>query len=207
MAPKLYDITLPLSSRIPVWPGDPPLQFQRWCDLDQGDPCRVTAVTMSLHTGTHIDAPRHFIPHGKEIADYPPERFFGRCQVVDFGDAKQIDAEAIPDCHAPMLLCKTKNSESIHAGLELTQSFIHLTEAAAQKIIQKNVGLIGIDYYSVEPDGEHPVHRLLLSHDVLILEGIDLSEVPAGEYDLYCVPLRLENAEAAPARAILIRRE
>jgi arylformamidase len=184
---KIYDISVPLSNRLPTWPGDPPLKIEKALDLDRGDPATVSFITMGSHTGTHLDAPGHFIRGGKTIDQIPPDVFIGRVRVYDLPVEKRIEVDDLK-CLSwqgiERVLFKTRNSRECWKDEVFHTDFVHLSQKAAEYLVEKGIKLVGIDYLSVEAFGstEFPVHRILLSHEVLPLEGLNLSEVEPGEY-------------------------
>ncbi len=207
---KLYDITVPISVDIPVWPGDPPARLERMKSIINGDSCNVTAITMGAHTGTHIDAPYHFLEHGGNMDAIPLDILNGRCRVIETGaepiiEKKHIDGAGIKE--GERILFKTGNSElwkKINAVFR--EDFIALGLSAAEYLVERGAVLVGIDYLSIEAfnaEEGNPVHKILLRNNIVILEGLDLSAVPAGDYDLLCLPLKISNAEGSPARAVL----
>ncbi len=206
----IYDISLPLNDTLPIWPGDPPLEIVRTLSFSSGDEMNLSELSMSVHAGTHIDAPAHFLPSGVGIEAIPLEALVGEALVVDMEDADRIDEQglagkAIPKT-ARRVLFKTTNSLDWAEGeTEFRRDFVGLTQAGASWLTSQKLFLVGIDYLSIAVHGdERNVHRLLLEAGVVILEGLDLSRIPAGSYELFCLPLRLEGCEAAPARAILV---
>lgn len=200
------DISVPVSpTETPMWPGSPSVCFERRLSLARGDAAEDTTVSLSVHTGTHVDAPAHVVRGGRAIDELPPSIFMGRCAVVDLTGLAAIDLgdlEARAGEIESRTLLKTDNS-----GLwssEFRPDFVGLTPAAARWLVDRRVRLVGIDYLSVQPwDGDDEVHRALLGADVALLEGVDLSDVRAGGYELMCLPIRLAGLEAAPARALL----
>lgn len=202
--PRFIDISIPLSPKTPVWSGDPAFYLERSSDLERGDDATASSVHMSLHTGTHIDAPAHFIQKGWPIDKIPANRFFGACQVIGIQSRKAVTISEIPPITQKKILFKTANSERMRSGEPLSRNFIALSEPVVEELLKQSVELIGIDYYSIEPDGDYPLHRRLLNESVLLLEGLDLSNVEPGDYQLICFPLRIKDAEASPVRAVLI---
>jgi arylformamidase len=206
----IFDISLPLNDALPIWPGDPPFEIDRILSFSTGDEMNLSKLSMSVHTGTHVDAPAHFLPSGVGIEAIPLEALIGETIIVDMGDANRIDEQALVQKAIPTtasrVLFKTRNSKSWAEGeVEFRRDFVGLTEDGAEWLTSQKIFLVGIDYLSIAIHGEERnVHRVLLEAGVVILEGLDLSITPAGSYELYCLPLRLEDCEAAPARAVLI---
>lgn len=207
---KIYDITLPVSETLPIWPGDPPIKLSLISDLAKGDEANVTVLQMSAHTGTHIDAPRHFIPEGLAIDQLPLDKLMGSCRVLDFLHLKrsidQSDLDILDLSGVTRILFKTQNSlKQRHTTQPFQKDYIALTRNAAVYLKDAGVQLIGIDALSVElySDSKHPTHHILLKNNVIIIEGLDLKDVPAGDYELIALPIKLKGADGAPARVIL----
>lgn len=205
-----YDITLPLSPNLPVWPGDPPIELERIARMEDGAPANVSRLAGTVHIGTHIDAPRHFIADGATVDTLPPDLFIGRAVVVDLTEAEAITAAVLEAADIPprtrRLLLKTRNS-ALWAAEEraFREDYVAVTPDGAEWLVRHGVRLVGVDYLSVAPYTDPvPTHRILLGAGVVILEGVNLAAVPPGRYTLYCLPLRLQGAEGAPARALLV---
>lgn len=208
----LFDITVPLSPGIAVWPGDPPFDRRLAAVMGQDSAANVSQVTMSVHSGTHVDAPIHFIAGGAGIETLAIETLIGPCRVCTVAPsgrqitAGDLQALALPD-NTRRLLIKTTNSRFWAQPGIFHPDFIAFSEEAARWIVQRGIRLIGIDYLSVEPfDHQEPVvHWTLLAAGVIPLEGINLSAVTPGDYTLACLPLKITGSDGAPARAVLIR--
>ena len=175
------DISVPLREGIEVWPGDPPLRFSSVAALARGDSSNVTAVSFGLHTGTHVDAPRHYLENGATVDRMPLEAMIGPARVVDRCGA------GLSPRRGERLLFKKGGA----AGL---------SEDFARRLAATGVRLAGIDALTI---GSDAVHRILLEAGVWILENLDLARVAAGRYDLICLPLRIPGTEAAPARVLV----
>ena len=208
---RIYDISLPLSPNLPVWPGDPPLDLHMLESMDQGAHANVSGLKTGVHIGTHVDAPHHFLNDGRTVEQLALETLVGPCYVAQIpDDMSEITAdvlEGIPLAEGTTrLLLGTRNSHLWGRGeKEFQKDFAALTEDGAEWLVERKIKLIGIDYLSIAPFGDSvPTHSVLLKAGVVILEGLDLSGVLRGFYDLYCLPLKLVGAEGAPARAILI---
>lgn len=200
------DISVPLRAGMTVWPGDEPARIERAQAFERGDAYNLTRLSISAHTGTHIDAPLHFLPGGAPISAMPAEAMCGPARVVHV-TRDVIGAADVPDDLAPgaRILFRTRNSErDLFAGT-FFEDYVYLGRDAAGKLVRAGVRLAGIDALSVSGFREDPAetHRLLLGAGVWILEGICLRGVEAGEYELLCLPLRIEGADGAPARALL----
>ena len=207
---KYIDISLPVSANLPRWPGSPEISFQRSLDLEKGDIATDTTLHFSVHTGTHVDAPRHFIRGGKSVDQINLDVLIGKAYVAVFSDdVESITADLLNKLPLPgrvnRLLLRTRNSRFWQAkGSEFQPDFVALTTDAAQWIIDQEIQLIGIDYLSVQRYYDGPeTHQILLRAEVAIIEGLDLTEVSEGIYELICLPIKLEGVEGAPARVIL----
>jgi arylformamidase len=203
------DVTVALSPELVCWPGDPPLELDRLTDLERGDASTLSRIRMGLHTGTHVDAPLHFVRGGRTVAEMPLDVMVGAATVIEvLGDvitAGDVEASAIGE--GERALFKTRNSESWAQRGAFREDFVHLSTEAAEALVRRKPKLVGIDYLSVSgfQKSEVEVHRALLGAGIWILETLDLSGVEAGAYELLCLPLKIEGAEGAPARALLRR--
>ena len=202
----IYDITVPLCAELPTYPGDPIIEISDSLRLAKGDPANVSLLNFGAHTGTHVDAPAHFIEGAKKVELLALDVLIGEVEVVEVpGDVRVITEEFVKT-RSTRLLFKTRNS-TFWGERDFKTNFTHLDLTAAEKLIKNGVRLVGIDYLSIEKFGseEHEVHRALLSNEVIILEGLNLKDVPAGKYELICLPLRLRSnlGDGAPARAVL----
>lgn len=209
----IHDISLTISPDLPVWPGDPAVQMTQPISLAQGDVCTVTRLDISAHTGTHVDAPAHFIPGGAGVDSLDLDVLIGPAWVTAVPDVPQITAPVLAALAIPpgttRLLCQTRNSERWARGeTTFATDFIAISADGAEWLAANNIRLIGVDYLSVSPfsDTIHP-HQILLGAEIVVLEGLDLSAVEPGEYELVCLPLKLAGADGAPARAVLINRQ
>jgi arylformamidase len=208
----IYDLSVPLCSELPTYPGDPGIQISAWSSFDNGDNANVSALNFGAHTGTHVDAPAHFLHHAKKVETLALEVLIGEAEVIEVPDEYRVIDEAFVAGNfkegTTRVLFKTRNS-AFWTGdyTDFRTDFTHLDLGAAQWLVERGVKLVGIDYLSIEKFGskDHEGHRTLLSHEVIILEGLNLSEVAAGKYELICLPLRLRSklGDGAPARAVL----
>jgi arylformamidase len=210
------DISLPIGERMHVWPGDEPPRHRWNARILAGDPATVSNWTLGCHTGTHVDAPSHFVAGGADIEAIDLAGLVGEAIVIDVDDedglipAAAIEDADLGDCKRVLL--KTRNSYGAHARATFARDFVSLHPDAARALVERGVRTVGIDYLSVEkfltPEEEEsysfPVHRLLLGAGVTVIEGLDLGGVGTGRYALCCLPLLLVGSEAAPARAVLI---
>ena len=207
---KTYDISIPITPDMPVWPGDPAVSMKRMSKIEEGDNANVTHISLSAHTGTHVDAPFHFLPDGATLESVPLEIMIGRAYVLHLPDARLITADVLKQAEIPQrtrrLLFKTRNSDIwARDEKDFQTDFVALSPDGAQYLVERGVQLVGIDYLSIAPYKEsRPTHEILLKKGVFILEGINLTAVVQGRYTLYCLPLNLQGVDGAPARAILI---
>jgi len=209
---EFFDITLSISATTPVWPGDPPVTIERVEKIEDGDEDNLSKLAMGAHTGTHVDAPWHFCADGKKVEDIPLEVFIGPAQVVEIDkDVSLITAEVIRrtgiDPKISRVLFKTRNSAWWGQGdRQFHEDYVAVSPDGAQLLVDRGMKLVGIDYLSIAPyEQTAEPHRILLNAGVVILESVNLSKMRAGEYTLYCLPLKLEGVEGAPVRAILVR--
>ncbi|MDA1004156.1 MAG: cyclase family protein [Chloroflexi bacterium] len=202
------DVTVPMRPGMAAYPGDPAVEVDRTAALADGDAYNLTRLTMGTHAGTHVDAPAHFIADGPTIDAIDVQDLIGPAVVADATSARDhIDATALaaldipPDCARVIL--KTTNSELWRAPA-FTPDYIALTDDGARWLVARGVQLIAIDYLSIAPFADPtPVHRTLLTAGVIIVEGLDLRAVDAGDYTLVCLPLLIPGADGAPARVLL----
>jgi arylformamidase len=166
---------------------------------------------MIVHIGTHVDTPAHYIAQGKNLDDYPIEKWIRPAHVVDIKDKEAIrpaELEKLDIKPGDALLFKTENSRSGRSASGVfKEDFVPMSIESADFCVKKKVGLVGIDYNTVDKYGDEafPVHHRLMENDMLILEGINLKDVPAGQYTLLCLPMKIKGVEGSPARAILVR--
>ena len=207
---RTYDVTLTITPQMIVWPGDPPVIMEHTSSIASGDTANVSQISMSCHTGTHVDAPDHFLNNGKTVENLSLDLLVGRAYVLDLPDVNLITASILMDADIPprtrRLLFKTKNSDLWAKGnREFQADFVGLSVDAAELLVDRNVKLVGVDYLSVAPfKMGKPVHTILLNAGVVVIEGLDLSNVSQGRYTLHCLPLKLGGADGAPTRAILV---
>lgn len=203
---RIYDITIPISQELQVWPGDPPVEIAPVASISRGDCANVSRLTISSHAGTHIDAPRHYSDHGVSVDHIPPSLLVGEAQLLDLTGVRRIgrhELSRLPVKGHERVLLKTDNS-LLWDKTGFCEDYAALTADGAAYLLEAGVKLVGIDYLSVEPfDGSGEIHGALLSGGVVILEGLNLEGAPAGSYELICLPLRIKGGDGAPARAIL----
>ncbi|MBS1808860.1 MAG: cyclase family protein [Acidobacteria bacterium] len=206
---KIYDITVPFSVELPVYPGDPTVQISQVASLAAGDICTVSHLSFGSHTGTHVDPPAHFIAGKATLDQLPLEILIGKARVVDVGEISAIDVatlEAANLAGVERVLFKTRNSQLWQQGAhEFERSFVYLETDAAERLVNLGVKLVGIDYLSIEKfNFDQPTtHYALLSKDVVVVEGLNLAEVAAGDYELICLPMKIKNGDGGPARVVL----
>ena len=203
---KVYDISLNLSTDTVRWVVAPPLEVHERRRMSRGDDANASALTVSVHAGTHVDAPFHFLLDGAGIDALPLERFIGPALVHQVNADRYITEDhvnAIPLDGATRVLFKTRNSALLKRR-DYDPNFVAFSLEAARALVARGVQLVGLDYLSVaHADEQVPVHRAFLDHGVILLEGIDLSEIRAGHYELICFPLHLRGLDGAPCRAVL----
>lgn len=208
---RIYDISLPISPGMAVWPGDPNVVFERVGKMEEGSEANVTHISLSAHTGTHVDAPYHFLGGDSIRVDSLSLKLLsGRAYVLDLPNVDLITRRVLEKSEIPprtrRLLFKTRNSAYWANPTQGFQTdFVGVSLDAAQHLVERGVKLVGVDYLSVAPfQAAGPTHRTLLEAGVVIVEGLDLSGVSQGRYTLHCLPLKLVSCDGAPARAILI---
>jgi arylformamidase len=190
-----------------VWPGDPPVQLDRLQDGALGDPATLSRLCAGLHAGTHVDAPLHFLAGGASIDTMPIAAMTGPARVLAIAADREItaaDLAGLPSEPEARVLLKTSNSLRYGQG-RFVEDFLGLTLEAAGLLVARGVRTLGIDYLSIAgyAADQGAIHRRLLGAGIWIIEGLDLSRVPPGDYDLFCLPLAIVGAEAAPARVLL----
>ena len=203
---SFHDISLKLTGETLRWVTAPPFELEERRRMSKGDPNNSSALNMSVHSGTHIDAPFHFVADGNTIDQLPLERFIGPALVYAVEAERYITKEHVAGIRldgATRVLFKTRNSALLHKQ-EYDPDFVAFSVEAAQSLVELGVELVGLDYLSVaHADEQVPVHRAFLDHGVVLLEGIDLSAVAPGRYELMCLPIPLGDSDGAPCRAVL----
>jgi len=200
------DISVPLSDRLPTWPDDPNTSFEPTQRIAYGFDANVSRLGISTHAGTHVDAPFHFLPDGITIEALPLDLFIGPARVCAVNCGTHITAADVAQAGIrgeTRVLFKTRNSTLLKVGV-YDASFAPFSVDGAKALVDLGVKLVGLDYLSAAAANEQvPVHRAFLDHGVILLEGVDLSEVPAGRYELFCPPVKLAGSDGAPCRAVL----
>jgi arylformamidase len=205
----IYDISLPIVSGGLTYPGNPPIEISPQQAIAQGGSSNVSSVAFGSHTGTHVDAPKHFFDDGTTVDALPLDVLMGPAMVVSFGDEVMAVGEAELRLHElkghTRVLIATRNSKFIRQR-EFVRDFTYLAPDGAAYLASIGVRLVGIDYLSIEQfhSGHHRTHRTLLERGIVIVEGLDLSATPMGPYELRVLPLRLAGLDGAPARAVLV---
>jgi len=202
------DISVPLKSGMVHWPGDPEVKIVRVRDAEKGDRNTLSEVCMGAHTGTHMDAPLHFIRGGAGIDRLPLDLAMGQVRIIEIDDVESIKPRELEKhriSRGERILFKTRNSSQVWQSSSFIENFVFISVEAARFLIERGVSFIGIDYLSVggyKRDGSE-VHKALLAAGIWIIEGLDLSKVSAGQYELVCLPLRIVDGDGAPARAVV----
>jgi arylformamidase len=206
-SPTWIDVSVPVRSGMVHWPDDPPIELVRTMDMARGDPTTVSRLSLGVHSGTHVDAPVHFLVDGAGVDAFPLDHLLGEARVVEVGDGPSIGAaqvRAVDPRPGERLLFKTRNSARCWQADHFLPDFVHLSPEAADLLAERGVRTVGIDYLSIAGMEEGvPTHLSLLKKGICIIEGLDLSSVEPGSYELICLPLRLAGADGAPARVVL----
>ena len=206
---RIYDISVPIRSGGLVYPGNPEIDISLQQAVAKGASAIVSDIRFGSHTGTHVDAARHFFDDGQPVDKIPLERLIGPALLVSFGDkVLSVGAAELREHDVEghkRILIRTRNS-ALLSQKEFVKDYTYLAPDGAQYLVDLGVELVGVDYLSIEQfhSGHHRTHRTLLGQAVVIVEGLDLSAPPPGEYQFICLPLRIEGCDGAPARAVLI---
>jgi arylformamidase len=205
---RVWDVSVPDRPDMHFYPGDPTLEQTQIRAIRRGDAANLTHLSLGVHTGTHVDAPAHFLDGAPTLEQVPLDRMIGPAQVLDLRGRSAVDAAALREhaIDAGIVLCRTDNSARWEQpGFQ--KDFAYLTLDAAELLVERGVTSVGWDYLSIEQFGSttFEVHKLLLGRGILIIEGLDLRDVAAGRYQFACLPLKLEGVDGAPARAVLMR--
>lgn len=211
---RIIDVTLTLRPDMPTWPNEQGPKIEPLRRIARGDSANVSLVSFGNHTGTHVDPPRHFIEGARTVEDMPLAAMLGPCRVLRYEGETHIGGAWLESQQVPpettRLLFRTRNSERWRdPAHEFDRGFVALDESAARWCVDRGVVLVGIDYLSIEPFGSskkgHPVHHTLLERNVVIVEGLDLSAAEPGDYELACLPAKIQAGDGAPARVVLMR--
>jgi arylformamidase len=199
---EIIDISVPVRPGMVTYPGDPAVLLERVASIENGDIANISRLAFGAHTGTHVDAPVHFVDGASAAEALQLDVLVGPALVLDLTAADRLDAAAFDGIElAPRILLKTRNSE-LWSRDSFADDFLALTEDGARLLVEGGVRLVGIDYLSI---GDERAHHVLLSAGVVPIEGLDLRAVEAGEYELICAPLKLVGSDGAPARVLLRR--
>jgi len=200
---KWLDISVPIYAGMVHFPDNPPIEIDTITHIERGDICTLSRLTMGNHTGTHIDAPIHFLPGGAGAEEVPLENLIGPARVVEIKDPQAVKAEELRAHNLDIgerLLFKTVNSQRCWTTSQFIPDFVSIAEDAASYLASLNTLAVGIDYLSA---GSPETHRTLLSAGVVIVEGLNLTGISEGRYELLCLPLKINGGDGAPARALL----
>ncbi|HEY6315940.1 MAG TPA: cyclase family protein [Streptosporangiaceae bacterium] len=202
------DVSVTVRHGMPHWPDNPPIVIQRAMDLARGHDCNLSHLAMGVHSGTHVDAPVHFIHQAAGVDEMPLAATMGPARVIEITHPRQVTADELRG-HSlqtgERVLFRTSNSTRCWQTDQFVEDFVYICERAAGYLAETRVRTVGIDYLSVggyHADGAK-IHRILLAAGIWIIEGLDLSAVRAGRYDMICLPVKLHGSDGAPARAIL----
>ncbi len=202
------DVSVSLHTGMAHWPDNPPVQIEYMLHMGRGDICNVSTLSLGSHTGTHMDGPFHFLPEGKGLHEMPFDAAIGRARVLEISDPESIKPDELrlhKIRQGERLLFKTLNSSRCWQTDTFIEDFVYISQEAARYLASVGVKTVGIDYLSVggyTKDGVE-THRALLEADIWIIEGLDLSQVEPGTYELICLPVKIDGSDGAPARAIL----
>ena len=208
---KIFDISLEISEKMVSYPGDRKFAINKVLDLKKSDPVNLSEISMNVHTGTHLDVPKHYITNSESITDINPDRFFGNAKVFDFTRIEmgtgitETDLSTLEIKKDDIILFKTKNSEINNTIFK--EDFVYLAQEGAVYLASKKIKSVGIDYLSIGKYKEdEKTHITLLENNILIYEGLNLKGINSGEY-LFCgFPLRIKESEGAPVRAVLLQK-
>ena len=202
------DVSVPLRSGMVHWPDNPPVRIERMLDIERGDVANVSTISLGSHTGTHMDAPIHFVRGGEGMDRMPLDATMGPARVVEIQDPAAIKPDEL-DPHGigrgERVLFKTRNSSVAWWTQDFIEDFVYVSQEAARYLAERGVRTVGVDYLSVggfHVDGVE-THRALLGAGIWVIEGLDLSRVEPGDHELICLPIKLEDGDGAPARALL----
>ena len=204
---KLIDVSVPLDANLPSYPGNTPFSLEAVKRIAHGDSSNVSSLHLSAHSGTHVDAPRHFFDNGPGVDRLPLEMLVGRARVIEVTSRRGIGADELASADLSeevRVLIKTHNSR-LWGSPEFHRNYAGVTESGAKHLIEHGIKVVGVDYLSVEEFKKPgaPAHKALLGSDTIIIEGLNLADVVPGDYDMVCLPLRVVDADGAPARVVL----
>ena len=204
---KLIDVSVPLDAQLPTYPNNTPFSLEPIKRIARGDSSNVSTLHMSVHTGTHVDAPRHFFDEGAGTESLPLDLLMGRARVIEVDSRAGIAAEDLSGLDLSddiRVLIKTHNSR-LWGSPEFHPDYVGVLESGAKHLVAHGIKVVGVDYLSVETfhNPGAPAHHTLLGAGVIVIEGLDLRDVEAGIYDMICLPLRIVGSDGAPARVVL----
>jgi arylformamidase len=210
---RIWDVSMPVRTGGLVYPNNPPISITPVQSIAAGNTANVSRIDLGSHTGTHVDAPLHFMDGGAGVDELPLDVLMGPARLIAFGDDVLAVGEAELRQHdlqgVTRLLIRTRNSAWLASGsTEFHPDFTHVAPDGAAYLVSLGVKLVGVDYLSVEQfhSPHHRTHKTLLENAVVIVEGMVLEEPPPGDYELYCLPMLLAGLDGAPARAVLRER-
>jgi arylformamidase len=206
---KLIDVSVPLDAKLPTYPNNTPFTLEAIKRIADGGSSNVSSLHLSAHTGTHVDAPRHFFDAGPGTEALPLDMLLGRARVVDVTSRRGITADDLAAFNLSedvRVLIKTSNSR-LWGSPEFHPDYVGVTESGARHLVDHGVKVVGVDYLSVEQfhTPGAPAHHVLLGAGVIVIEGLNLRDVEPGVYDMYCLPLLIVGCDGAPARVVLRR--
>jgi arylformamidase len=209
-SPRLVDVSVLVKTGVPTYPGNPEFELQPIKRIANGGSSNVSRLVMGTHTATHVDAPRHFFDDGPGVDALPLDLLIGRSRVIDLPHRGGITEEHLAAAGLRedlRVLLRTPNSALWNSSDGFHQDYTYLTEGGARYLVDQGVKVVGVDYLSVEQfhKAGAPAHHALLGNGIVVIEGLNLSEADAGQYEMYCLPLRIEGADGAPARVVLKR--
>jgi arylformamidase len=208
MASSWIDVSVMLRTGMVTWPGDPPARISHVRDMEKGDACTVSHLDIGAHSGTHMDAPAHFVRGGAGIDTMPLDAAIGSARVIAIRDRESIKPDELLRHHirrGERLLFKTRNSARCWDIDSFVEDFVYISAAAARYLVERQVRLVGVDYLSVgglHADGVD-THQALLTAGIWIIEGLNLARVHPGRVQLVCLPLKIAGADGAPSRALV----
>jgi arylformamidase len=208
MSSHWIDISVPLRNGMVVWPGDAPFERSLTLQLAGGGPCNLSQISTTVHIGTHMDAPQHYLPGGAGIETMPIPATVGRARVIEIRDPETVTLSELAQHHltkGERVLLKTANSAHCWNTDVFQEKYVYIEPEAARYLVERGIQTIGVDYLSVGgfEHGGPETHRILLGAGIWIIEGLQLDKVEPGEYELLCLPLKIIGSDGAPARAVL----
>lgn len=204
---KIYDLSVNISEELVTFPGDPQYKSENISSLEEGSHFHLSEIHLSNHTGTHIDFPSHVIKNGKTSNDFPLASLIGRGLIIEVPSSElSITKDFIkkqPILANDVVFFKTSNSK-LSKNAKFTNNYVYIEPEAAEELLKKKVKIVGIDYMSVDKYEyeDLPVHKLLLSNDVLIVEGLELNDMPVGRCEIYIMPLKINKMDGLPVRVM-----